>query len=98
MSVNSSSNVSYNYKRANFDALLDYYFSMNWLRLFASVPPNNVEHVWLLFKSVIYADIDKFVPRSMKHTLCIASRRYPPYIKRALKVKLRLWRARHEEG
>ena len=70
-----------------------YLSQINWIQLFSVVAPNDLNGLWFHFKRVIFAAIELFTP------LCVTRRRqvfsYPPYVKRAFKRKLILWRKRH---
>jgi hypothetical protein len=88
--------VRYNFRRANYDALSSYLGQIDWVSLFTSVAPDNVNGLWLLFKRVLCDAIERFVPHV--HTRTRGKRFYPLYIRRALKRKHELWRNRHCNG
>ena len=70
--------------------------SIDWVNLFISVPPNDVNGLWLIFKSVIMQAIALHVPKRThcrKHTP-----HYPSYIQRAIQRKLFLRRKRQLTG
>ena len=83
----------FNFHRCNYGAMHAYLSQINWIQLFSVVAPNDLNGLWFHFKRVIFAAIELFTP------LCVTCRRqvfsYPPYVKRALKRKLILWRKRH---
>ena len=88
--------TSHDFKRADFNMISQFLGSINWVNLFISVPPNDVNGLWLIFKSVIMQAIALHVPKrthSHKHTP-----HYPLYIQRAIKRKLFLWRKRQLIG
>ena len=79
-------------KRADFNMISQSLDSIEWVNLYISVPPNNVNGLRLIFKSFIMQAIALLVPKpthSRKHTP-----HYPLYIQRAIKCKLFLWRKR----
>ena len=72
--------------------------TVDWVQLFASVAPSNVNSIWLLFKQVITDTLALFV--TVRRLVCRPYHRhkgpvYPFYIRRALRLKLILWRSRH---
>ena len=88
--------TSHDFKRADFNMISQFLGSIDWVNLFISVPPNDVNGLWLIFKSVIMQAIALHVPKrthSRKHTP-----HYPLYIQRAIKRKLFLWRKRQLTG
>ena len=89
--------MSHDFKRADFKIMISQFLgSIDWVNLFISVPPNDVNGLWLIFKSVIMQAIVLHVPKrthSRKHTP-----HYPLYIQRAIKRKLFLWRKRQLTG
>ena len=88
--------TSHDFKRADFNMISQFLGSIDWLKLFIRVPPNDVNGLWLIFKSVIMQAIALHVPKrthSRKHTP-----HYPLYIQRAIKCKLFLWRKRQLTG
>ena len=63
--------MSHDFKRADFNMISQFLGSIDWVNLFISVPPNDVNGVWLIFKSVIMQAIALHVPKrthSRKHT------------------------------
>ena len=88
--------MSHDFKRADFNMISQFLGSIDWVNLFISVPPSDVNGLWLIFKSVIMQAIALHVPKrthSRKHTP-----HYPLYIQRAIKRKLFLWRKRQLTG
>ena len=84
--------TSHDFKRADFNMISQFLGSIDWVNLFISVSPNDVNGLWLIFKSIIMQAIALHVPKrthSRKHTP-----HYPLYIQRAIKRKLFLWRKR----
>ena len=83
----------FNFHRCNYGTMNAYLSQINRIQLFSVVAPNDLNGLWFHFKRVIFAAIELFTP------LCVTRRcqvfSYPPYIKRALKRKLILWRKRH---
>ena len=83
----------FNFHRCNYGAMNTYLSQINWIQLFSVIASNDINGLWFHFKRVIFAAIELFTP------LCVTRRRqvfsYPPYVKRALKRKLILWRKRH---
>ena len=47
----------YDVKRANYDALLHYLGSVNWITLFTRCAPNDVEKIWNIFISVVMSAV-----------------------------------------
>jgi hypothetical protein len=58
----SPSMPKHDYRRADYNGLSLYFSNVNWLAIFAQVPPSDVNGVWLLFKNVISQAVDIFVP------------------------------------
>ena len=88
--------TSHDFKRADFNMISQFLGSIDWVNLFISVPPDDVNGLWLIFKSVILEAIALHLPKrthSRKHTP-----HYPLYIQRAIKRKLFLWRKRKLTG
>ena len=74
--------TSHDFKHADFNMISQFLGSIDWVNLFISVPPNDVNGFWLIFKSVIMQAIALHVPKrthSRKHTP-----HYPLYIQRAI--------------
>ena len=88
--------TTHDFKRADFNMISQFLGSIDWVNLFISVPPNDVNGLWLIFKSVIMQAIALHVPKhthSRKHTP-----HYPLYIQRAIKRELFLWRTQLTGG
>ncbi len=86
------------FRRADYAALNMHLSGIDWVHLFASAAPNDVNSVWQIFKRVIGYACCLYVP--LRH---ISARRgakhcYPLHIRRALKRKCYLWRHRHNAG
>ena len=43
----------YDFKRANYAMLSNYFQNIDWLQLFTRAPPNDVEGIWQIFKSIV---------------------------------------------
>ena len=86
----------YDFKRANYAILSNYFQNSDWLQLFTRVPPNDVEGIWQIFKSIVTQAIVLHVPRRVIHAK--VANRYPPYIQRAIRLKRTLWRNRYYAG
>ena len=76
--------------------LSNYFQNIDWLQLFTRVPPNDVEGIWQIFKSIVTQAIVLHVFRRVIHAK--AANRYPPYIQRAIRLKRTLWRKRYYAG
>ena len=90
--------TSYDFKRADFNMISQSLGSIEWVNLLISVPPNDVNGLWLIFKSVIMQAkaITLHVPKrthSRKHTP-----HYPLYIQRAIKRELFFWHKKQLTG
>jgi YHS domain-containing protein len=85
----------HDYRRADYNGLSLYFSNVNWLAIFAQVPPSYVNGVWLLFKNVISQAVDIFVP-----LVGVKRRRklfkYLLFVRQALKHKQAVWRYRHQ--
>ena len=82
------------YTHADYQALSVYVADIDWLALFVSVSSSDVNAVWLLFEQEIAKAISlhlllKCARRSSR------VRKYPSFIRRALKRKQVLWCSRH---
>ena len=86
----------YDFKRAAYSDLSAHLCCMDWIRLFSSTAPSDVDCLWLLFKRVLYDAIALFVPRRRLRRHLASN--YPVYIQRALKRKHALFRRRHHAG
>ena len=86
----------YDFKRAAYSDLSAHLCCVDWIRLFASTAPSDVDCLWLLFKRVIYDAIALFVPRRRLRRHLASN--YPVYIQRALKRKHALFRRRRHAG
>ena len=84
------------FKHANYAGLAEHLSSVNWLQLFTCIPPNNVEGIWQIIKSVIIKAIALYVHRRVACSKPI--QRYPLHIQRAIKRKRALWRLRRCAG
>jgi hypothetical protein len=96
-SYSSSSVPKHDYRCADYNGLSQYFANIDWLALYAQVPPSDVNSVWLIFRNVISQAVEMFVPIQGKRR----SRKpfkYPLYVRRALKRKQALWRCRHQPG
>lgn len=93
----SPSMPKHDYRRADYNGLSLYFSNVDWLAIFAQVPPSDVNGVWLVFKNVLSQAVDVFVP-----LVGVKRRRklfkYPLFVRRALKRKQALWRCRHQPG
>lgn len=85
----------YNFRRCDFSAMSSFLNQINWVQLFSTIAPNDVDGLWLKFKRVIYQAIDQFtlICSSNRSSYCV--NKYPSYIRRALRRKLTLWHCRH---
>ena len=86
----------YDFKRANYAILSNYFQNIDWLQLFTRVPQNDVEGIWQIFKSIVIQAIVLHVPRRVIHAK--VANRYPSYIQRAIRLKRTLWRNRYYAG
>ena len=57
--------------------LTDYFNSVDWLHLFTSVHPSDVECIWQVLKSILMDAISLFVPGRTSCATNLA-RKYPP--------------------
>ena len=58
----------YDFKRANYDALLHYLGCVNWITLFTRCAPNEVENIWDIFISVVMSAVAQYVPLRANHS------------------------------
>jgi hypothetical protein len=87
----------FDFRHADYDALSQYFGSFDWVNLFTSVAPNDIEGLWRVFKRVLWEAIALFTP--LRNNNCKRPlRNYPEYLQRAIKLKRSLWRARRLEG
>ena len=86
----------YDFKRANYAMLSNYFLNVDWLLLFTQVPLNDVEVIWQILKSIVTLAVVLHVPRRVIHAK--VANRYPPYIQHAIRLKRTLWRNRHYAG
>jgi hypothetical protein len=79
-----------NFALADYVALEQYFDEIDWLTMFLSVAPYDVEGLWSIFKKTICDAVNKHVPLSSKRSG--RSVRYPRVIQLALNKKRALWR------
>ena len=87
----------YDFKRANYDALLHYLGSVNWVTLFTRCAHNDVENIWNIFISVVISAMAQCIPLRANHISVKTERmqHYPCFLRRMLHIKRQVWRDRH---
>ena len=79
---------SFNFAKANYEGLSFYLLTLDWVQIFSSIIPMDVESLWLIFKQILFDTISTYVPIKQTHTkACV----YPSFIRAALNKKLALW-------
>ena len=87
----------FDFKKANYDMLTNYFNGIGWLQLFTQVAPSDVDGLWEVFKKTIFDAINLYVPRR-RIINRPSAKSYPSYIQRAIKRKCALWRTcRHSD-
>ena len=79
--------VSYDYKKADFESINDFLSKINWTSLFKN--SENLQHFYDQFISSIQISIKRFVPIFSKNN---KSKKYPSHIKKLLKEKANLYK------
>ena len=84
----------YNFKRANYDALLHYLGNINWITSFNCCTPNDIENIFI---SVVMSVVAQYVPLRANHSVVKTKRmhNYPCFLRRMLNIKRQLWQDRH---
>ena len=78
----SPSMPKHDYRRADYNGLSLYFSNVDWLAIFAQVPPSDVNGVWLVFKNVLSQAVDVFVPLVGVKRRCKLFK-YPLFVRRA---------------